>query len=125
VVGRQFVPDYLHHAFFRYRTPRVIRAFVPRIAGFFEFGLVSASVSAREKGGFGPSVSASKNSVPDSDFRDRFDDWVVGRQFVPDYLHQPVLANRAFPAQRQIGRFCGDFRPLISRIFVSVTAHPF
>ena len=90
------MPDYLHHAVFRYRTPRVIRAFVPRIAGFFEFGLVSASVSAREKGGFGPSVSASKNSVPDSDFRDRFDDWVVGRQFVPDYLHHPVFANRRF-----------------------------
>src|SRR5258708_663060 len=39
--------------------------------------------------------------------------------------HHPVLANRVFPAQRQIGRFCGDFRPLISRIFVSVSAHPF
>jgi hypothetical protein len=22
---------------------------------------------------------------------DRFDDWVVGRQFVPDYLHHPVF----------------------------------
>jgi hypothetical protein len=39
--------------------------------GFFEFVLVSASVSARPKGGSGPSVSASKNSVPDSDVRDR------------------------------------------------------
>ena len=48
-------------------TPRVIRAFVPRTAGFFEFVLVSASVSARQKGGSGPSVSASKNSVPDSE----------------------------------------------------------
>src|SRR6202011_2935546 len=73
----------------------------------------------------GPSVSASKNSVPDSDVRDRFDDWVVGLQFVPDYLHHPVLANRAFPARRQIGRFCGDFRALIFRIFVSVDAQPF
>src|SRR4029077_2545567 len=114
-----------HHPVFRYRTPRVIRAFVPLTAGFFEFVLVSASVSARQKGGPGPSVSASKNSVPDSDVGDRFDDWVVGLQFVPDYLHHPVLANRVFPAQRQIGRFCGDFRPLISRIFVSVSAHPF
>ena len=42
--------------------------------------------------------------------RDRFDDWVVGLQFVPDYLHHPVSANRAFPSRRQIGRFCGDFR---------------
>ena len=50
----------------------------------------------------------------------------MGDRFVSDCLrHHPVLANRAFPAQRQIGRFCGDFRPLISRIFVSVSAHPF
>ena len=103
----------------------MIRAFVPRTAGFFEFVLVSASVSARQKGGSGPSVSASKNSVPDSDVRDGFDDWVVGLQFVPDYLHHPVSANRAFPSRRQIGRFCGHFRPLISRISVSVSAHPF
>jgi hypothetical protein len=41
-----------HGKVFRYRTPRVIRAFVPRIAGFFEFAPVSASVSARQKGGF-------------------------------------------------------------------------
>src|SRR5712675_144290 len=39
--------------------------------------------------------------------RDRFDDWVVGLQFVPDYLHHPVFANRAFPAPREIARFCG------------------
>jgi hypothetical protein len=39
-----------------------------------------------DKAAFVAPVSASKNSVPDSDFRDRFDDWVVGRQFVPDYL---------------------------------------
>ena len=29
VVGHQFVPDYLHHPVSRYRTPRVIRGFVP------------------------------------------------------------------------------------------------
>jgi hypothetical protein len=47
-------------------------------------------------------------------------------QFAHDCAHHhPVLANRVFPAQRQIGRFWGDFRPLISRIFVSVSAHPF
>ncbi len=28
------------------------------------------------------------------------------------YLHHPVLENHAFPARRQIVRFCGDFRPL-------------
>src|SRR5712672_3333753 len=43
---------------------------------------------------------------------DWFDDWVVGRQFVPEYLHHPVFANRTFPIRRRIGRFCGDFRLL-------------
>jgi hypothetical protein len=33
--------------------------------------------------------------------------------------HHPVSANRAFPIRRQIGRFCGDFRPLTSWILVS------
>src|SRR6202022_1501699 len=125
VGGWQFGPFRLHHPVFRYRTPRVIRAFVPRTAGFFEFVLVSASVSARQKGGSGPSVSASKNSVPDSDVRDRFDDWVVGLQFVPDYLHHPVSANRTFPIRRQLGPFCGDFRPLTSRILVSAAVYAF
>ncbi len=58
------------------------------------------------------------------DFRDRFDDWVVGHQFEPDYLRHPVSANHTFPGRRQIGRFCGDFRPLTSRVLVSVGAHP-
>ena len=52
VVGYQFEPNCLHHPVLRYRTPRVIRAFVPRIAGFFDFALVSASVSARQESGF-------------------------------------------------------------------------
>jgi hypothetical protein len=56
---------------------------------------------------------------------DRFDDWVVGRQFEPNYLHHPVSANRAFPARRQIGRFCGHFRRLNSRILVSVGVRAF
>ncbi len=91
----------------------------PVNSGLFEFVLVSASVSARQKGGSGPSVSASKNSVPDSGVRDRFDDWVVGLQFVPDYLHHPVSANRTFPIRGQIGPFCGDFRLALSRILCS------
>jgi hypothetical protein len=33
-VGLQFEPKCLHHAVFRYRTRRVIRAVVPQIAGF-------------------------------------------------------------------------------------------
>src|SRR5216683_5509839 len=54
---------------------------------------------------------------------DRFDDWVVGRQFVPDCLHHLVSANRTFPIRRRIGRFCGDFRPLTCGTLVSVGAH--
>jgi len=49
---------------------------------------------------------------------DWFDDWLVGPQFVPECLRHPVFANRT--VRRQIGRFCGDFRPLNSRILVSV-----
>jgi hypothetical protein len=56
----------------------------PANSGLFEFVLVSTSVSADEESGIRPSVSASKNSVPDSDFRDWFDDWVVGHQFEPN-----------------------------------------
>src|SRR6478672_13463236 len=69
-----------------------------RQTGFFEFVPVSASVSAKRR--ICPSVSASKISVPGSDGGDRFEDWVVGHQFVPDYLHHPVLANRRSPARR-------------------------
>ncbi|SRR6266566_3640046 len=36
-------------------------------------------------------------------------------------LHHPILANHAFPTRRQIGLFCADFRPLISRIWVSAS----
>jgi hypothetical protein len=35
------------------------------------------------------------------------------------FRHHPVFVNRRFPARRQTGRFCGDFRPLTSRILVS------
>ena len=54
---------------------------------------------------------------------DRFGDWVVGPQFEPNCLHHSVSANRVFPALRRIGRFCGDFRPLISQILVSLGVH--
>jgi hypothetical protein len=67
----------------RNRTPPDTRALVRRIAGFFESTLVPASVSTRRKSAFYPSVPAAKNSVPDSDFRDRFDDWMGGWQFGP------------------------------------------
>src|SRR5258705_10627596 len=48
----------------------------------------------------------------------------VGDRFVSDCAHHhPVSANRVFPALRRIARFCGDFRPLISQILVSVGVH--
>ena len=59
----------------------------------------------------------SKNSVPGSRFGDWFDDCVRSMQFGPDRLHHPISANRTFPIRRRIGRFCGDFRPLNSRIW--------
>src|SRR5258707_734652 len=90
-------------------------------AGFFEFVLVPAPVSARQKGGSGPSVSASKNSVPDSDVRDRFDDWVVGLQFVPDYLHHPVFRYRTPRVIRAfVPRTAGFFE--IAPVSASVSA---
>jgi hypothetical protein len=81
-VGRQFVPDYLHHPVFRYRTPRVIRAFVPRTAGFLQIAPVSASVSARQKGGFDLLSLHRKIPFP-ARGGERFYDWLVGHQFVP------------------------------------------
>src|SRR5258708_6754789 len=49
-----------------------------------------------------------------------------GDRFVSDCAHHhPVSANRTFPIRRQIGPFCGDFRPLTSRILVSAGVYPF
>jgi hypothetical protein len=73
----------------------------PAERGLFESAHVSVSVSTRRKSGFYPSVSASKNSVPDSDVRDRFDDWVGG------LAYHPVLPNRRIPGRVEMGRFCG------------------
>jgi hypothetical protein len=115
LVGHQFEPNYLHHPVFRYRTSLGVFAFFPRNAGFRPFLVVSVSVSGERKAGFCTPVSASKIFVPRSG-GDRFDDWVVGPQLEPYCLHHPVSANRTFPAGRQTGRFCGDFRPLISPI---------
>jgi hypothetical protein len=72
----------------------------PAERGLFESALVSESVSTRRKCVFYPSVSASKNSVPDSDVRDRFDDWVGGWQFGPFQLHHPVCRYRTPPETR-------------------------
>ncbi len=91
----------------------------PAERGFFESAHVSASVSTRRKSGFYPSVSASKNSVPDSDVRDRFDDWVGGWQFGPFQPHHPVQPNPSFSGRARTGRFCGDFRRCRSALSVS------
>jgi hypothetical protein len=40
---------------------------------------------------------------------DWFDDWVVGHQFEPNYLHHAVFANRAFPRRPSFGRFLRGF----------------
>jgi hypothetical protein len=92
-------------------------------------GLSGASGSlcnglAGRKPGFCASVSASKISVPRSS-GDRFGDCVVGPQFEPYCLHHPVSASHPFSSRRQIGRFCGDFRPLTSGTLVSAGVHAF
>jgi hypothetical protein len=56
-----------------------------------------------------PSVSASKNSAPDSDFRDWFDDWGVGHQFEPNYLHHPVVGLKPSQAFSHLMRGNGGF----------------
>ena len=53
------------------------------------------------------------------------EDCVGGSQFEPYHLHHPVSANHSFPSRRQIGRFCGDFRPLTSRTLFSAGVRPF
>jgi len=40
---------------------------------------------------------------------DRFDDWVVGRQFVPYYLHHPVLGLKLPSAFSHLLRQNGGF----------------
>src|SRR6266481_1605718 len=67
----------------RYRTQFSFFALVPPERGPFESLRVSVSVSNRRNGGIYAPVSASKISVPDSDVRDRFDDWVGGGSSVP------------------------------------------
>ena len=90
----------------------------PRNAGFLPLLRISVSVSGAGNAGFWEPVFALEISVPRS-VGDRFDDWVVGPQFEPYSLHHPALANPKFPALRQIGRFCGDYRHPNSRILVS------
>src|SRR5882724_8763841 len=103
----------------RYRTQFSFFALVPPEWGPFESLRVSVSVSKRRNGGFYAPVSASKISVPDSDVRDRFDDWVGGWQFGPFRLHHPDLPNRRSLGRLQRGHFCGDFRRYHSALSVS------
>ena len=124
-VGDRFVSDCAHHhPVFRYRTRWVVFAFSPRNGAFCALPLVSLSVPGDRKARFCPPVSASKISVPGAG-GDRFEDRVVGLQFEPYCLHHPALANRRCRRQRQIGRFRGDFWPLISWILVSASTRAF
>src|SRR3981189_2210951 len=89
----------------RYRTQFSFFALVPPEWGSFESLRVSVSVSKRRNGGFYAPVSASKISVPDSDVRDRFDDWVGGWQFGPFRLHHPVAPKCRLPSTPPEGPF--------------------
>ena len=88
------------------------RCICPANSGLFEFVLVSTPVSADEEDGSRPSVSARRNSVPDSDFRDWFDDWVVGHQFEPNYLHHPVIDIELRPVSSHEPRHNGGISNL-------------
>ena len=44
---------------------------------------------------------------------------MIGWWVEPYCLHNLPFANRIFPAGRQTGRFCGDFRPPNSQTLVS------
>src|SRR5712675_38679 len=82
---------------------------MPPERGLFESRRVSVSVSERRNAGFCAPVSASKNSVPDSESETRFDDDCVGGwQFGPFRLHHPVFPNRRICRRSKRGRFCGD-----------------
>jgi hypothetical protein len=101
----------------RDRTPFSFFALMLPERGLFESRRVSVSVSERRNAGFYAPVSASKNSVPDSESETRCDDDCVGGwQFGPLRLHHPVSANRRIPGRRQIGRCWRDCRLLNSRI---------
>jgi len=47
--------------------------------------------------------------------------WGAG-SFDPDRLHRPVLQDRRTDMCLQMGRFCGDFRRIITAIAVSTSA---
>jgi hypothetical protein len=94
---------------------------MPPERGLFESRRVSVSVSERRNAGFYAPVSASKNSVPDSELETRFDDDCVGGwQFGPFRLHHPVFPNRAFRWRLRRGPFCADFAGIVTGLSVSV-----
>jgi len=106
----------------RYRTQFSFFALVPPERGPFESLRVSVSVSKRRNGGIYAPVSASKISVPDSDVRDRFDDWVRGGSSVPSVSTIQSPRNAGFQAHPQKGRFFGHICGSRSRAWVSADA---
>ena len=95
----------------RYRTQFSFFALVPPEWGPFESLRVSVSVSKRRNGGIYAPVSASKISVPDSDVRDRFDDWVGSGSSVPSVstIKSPRTADFEADSKRavSVGIFAG------------------
>jgi hypothetical protein len=103
VMGRQFVPDYLHHPVVGLRLRSAFLHLLRRNGGFSHALRVSGSVSSRQQGRGCAPVSASQISVPRSS-GDRFDDWVVGPQFEPNCLHHPVFGFKPSQAISQFVR---------------------
>jgi hypothetical protein len=114
-LGDRFVSDcFHHHPVVGFKLPPAYSHLWRQNWVFSHSLRVSGLVSTRDKSAFVPPSLHRKFPFPAMG-GDWFDDWVVGLQFEPDHLHHPALANRTFLRRRQIGRFCGDFRPLTSR----------
>ena len=124
VGGSQFEPYHLHHPVLQ-NCGLPDRLKTGRFCGDFRRYRSALSVSGDARGlsgRFQPPVSASKISVPDSDVRDRFDDWVGGGSSVPSVSTIQSPRNAGFQAHPQKGRFFGHICGSRSRAWVSADA---
>ena len=106
---------------FRAQTFAIGLAFIARKCRFSRSLRVSESVSDWQIAGLWRPVSAVRISVPGGVVGDRFDDWVVGHQFEPNYLHHPVFGNLRRRANTRESRFCGHFLAISSSLILVST----
>jgi hypothetical protein len=103
----------------RDRTPFSFFALMPPERGLFESRRVSVSVSEGRNAGFCAPVSASKNSVPDSESETRFDDDCVGGWQVVRSLPSPPSSptKPQIPVPAPDRPFLRGFSPVSLRSF--------